>query len=46
LDVVKVKSVIVGDAGVDVTCVVEAESAEDATDAKLEALGFEVAPYP
>jgi hypothetical protein len=45
-DMVKVKSVIVGDAGFDVTCIVEPETAEDATDAKLEALGFEVAPYP
>lgn len=45
-DMVKVQSVIVGDAGFDVTCIVEPESADSETDAKLEALGFEIAPYP
>lgn len=45
-DVLNVKSVVVGDSGCDVTCIVEMEDGEKLNDAKLEALGFEVAPYP
>ncbi len=47
-DLLNVRSVIVGDSGFDVTCIVEIEDAEpgEVTEKKLESLGFEVGPYP
>lgn len=44
-DVVAVESVVVGDAHCDVTCIGRLEG-EPRTDAQLEALGFEMGPYP
>ena len=43
-----VRSVLVGDSGYDVTCIVEFEDTDagELTAAKLEALGFEDGPYP
>ena len=47
-ELLNVRSVVVGDPGYDVTCIVQLEGADahEVTDAKLEALGFEVGPYP
>ena len=47
-DVLNVQSVVVGDPGYDVTCIVRFEDAEpkDITEQNLKALGFEVGPYP
>jgi hypothetical protein len=47
-NILNVKSVIVGDAGFDVTCIVELEDAEEGelTERKIESLGFVVGPYP
>jgi hypothetical protein len=47
-DMLNVRSVVVGDPGYDVTCIVELESAapNEVTEEKCEALGFEVGPYP
>ena len=47
-DVLNVRSVVVGDPGCDVTCIVEIEGAApgEVTDEKLTALGFQVGPYP
>ena len=47
-DMLNVKSVVVGDPGYDVTCIVELEDAapDEVTEQKREALGFEVGPYP
>jgi hypothetical protein len=47
-DVLNVRSVLVGDSGYDVTCIVEFDDTdpEEVTAAKLEALGFEDGPYP
>lgn len=46
-EVVHVDSVVVGDPGVDVTCIGRLEgSVENASADKLGALGFEIAPYP
>jgi hypothetical protein len=47
-DVRSVRSVLVGDPGTDVTCVVELEAADpgEVTPAKLQGLGFEAGPYP
>jgi hypothetical protein len=47
-DLLNVRSVIVGDAGYDVTCVVEFEDADpgDITPAECRALGFREGTYP
>jgi hypothetical protein len=47
-EVLNVDSVVVGDPGYDVTCIVRLEDtdAADITDQKCESLGFEVGPYP
>ncbi len=47
-DVLNVQSVVVGDSGYDVTCIVQLEDAdaEDLTDAKCRSLGFEPGQYP
>jgi hypothetical protein len=47
-ELLNVRSVIVGDPGYDVTCVVEFEDTDsgEITQGKCEALGFEVRTYP
>lgn len=45
-DMVNVESVIVGDVGYDVTCIVGPERGRTLDAAWLERLGFEVGPYP
>src|SRR5262249_40086166 len=47
-EVLNVRSVVVGDQGYDVTCIVELEDADpvEVTAARLEALGFKVGQYP
>jgi hypothetical protein len=47
-EMLNVRSVVVGDLGYDVTCVVELEDSDprEVTEARCEALGFEVGPYP
>jgi hypothetical protein len=47
-ELLNVRSVVVGDHGYDVTCIVELEDADpgEVTSAKLAALGFEAGPYP
>ncbi len=45
-DMVKVESVIVGDARVDVTCLVGPEPGRTFEVEWLERMGFEAAPYP
>jgi hypothetical protein len=47
-DILNVKSVVVGDSGYEVTCIVELEGAGpgEVTEQKCQALGFEVGPYP
>jgi hypothetical protein len=46
--VLNVRSVVVGDHGYEVTCIVELEDTDpnDVTQEMCEALGFEVGPYP
>jgi len=46
-EMLEVQSVVVGDAGYDVTCIVRFEDADPdkSPDEKCEALGFEVGPY-
>jgi hypothetical protein len=46
--VLNVRSVVVGDPGYDVTCIVEVEDTDpkDVTQEMCEALGFKVRPYP
>jgi hypothetical protein len=47
-DVLNVQSVIVGDSGYDVTCIVRLEepAAEEMTETKCRSFGFEIGPYP
>jgi hypothetical protein len=47
-ELLNVQSVIVGDFGYDVTCIVQLEDVSPAelTEQKCKALGFEVGPYP
>jgi hypothetical protein len=47
-EMLNVRSVVVGDFGYDVTCIVELEDAAPAevTAQRCETLGFEVGPYP
>jgi hypothetical protein len=47
-DLLTVESVVVGDPGYDVTCIVRPEDtdASDITEKKCESLGFEVGRYP
>jgi hypothetical protein len=47
-EVLNVRTVVVGDSGYDVTCIVELEGAasEEVTEEKCQALGFEIGPYP
>jgi hypothetical protein len=47
-EILDVQSVVVGDSGYDVTCIVQFEDADpsEITDERLESLGFEVGPYP
>jgi hypothetical protein len=45
-EMVNVSSVVVGDAGFDVTCIVAPEPGATFDDAWLTRHGFEVAPYP
>jgi hypothetical protein len=47
-EMLNVKSVVVGDFGYDVTCIVELEDATlaEVTEERCKALGFEVRPYP
>lgn len=46
--ILNVRSVVVGDHGCDVTCIVGLEDTDpnEITDERLESLGFEVGPYP
>jgi len=45
---VNVESVVVGDYGYDVTCIVQLEPQEavDTSEKRCTALGFEISPYP
>jgi hypothetical protein len=47
-EMLNVRSVVIGDHGYDVTCIVELEDAEpgSVTSQKCESLGFEIGPYP
>jgi hypothetical protein len=47
-EVLNVQSVVVGDPGYDVTCIVQLEGADpsELTDEKCKSLGFEIGPYP
>jgi hypothetical protein len=47
-EILNVRSVVVGDLGYDVTCIVELEGAEpgELTDEKCQSLGFEAGRYP
>lgn len=45
-EIFNVESVVVGDAGCDVTCIGSLEEVSQDVEALLEQLGFEIAPYP
>jgi hypothetical protein len=47
-EMLNVESVVVGDPGYDVTCIVKLEDSDgsDITEEKCQALGFEIGPYP
>jgi hypothetical protein len=47
-ELLNVQSVVVGDFGFDVTCIVQLEDTDpsETTERKLESLGFEIGPYP
>jgi hypothetical protein len=47
-EILNVQSVVVGDPGYEVTCIVQFEGTDpnEITNEKCEALGFEVGPYP
>ena len=47
-EMLTVRSVVIGDPGYDVTCIVKFEDTDpgEMTDKKCNALGFEIGPYP
>lgn len=47
-EMLNVRSVLIGDPGYDVTCIVEIEDADpnEITEEKCKGLGFQVGPYP